>query len=109
MERRRFIEVIAYGLLAAPVAAEAKQAGAVARIGVLGDTSPPVETRGSGIAAFRHGLSDLGYVEGRNVTVEYLWAKGNREWLPDLATGRQGAPRPRRCAARWTCASGWNK
>jgi putative tryptophan/tyrosine transport system substrate-binding protein len=85
MERRRFIEVIAGGLLASPLAAEAQQAGKVVRIGVLGDTSPPVESSYSGIAAFRQELRDLGYVEGPHVTIEYRWAEGQRERLPDLA------------------------
>jgi putative ABC transport system substrate-binding protein len=85
IERRRFIEVIAGGLLAAPLAAEAQQAGKVVRIGVLGDTSPPVETSYSGIAAFRQELRGLGYLEGSHVTIEYRWAEGQRERLPDLA------------------------
>ncbi len=85
MDRRRFVAGAGAVLLAAPLVADAQQAGKVARIGVLGDTSPPPES-GSVIAAFRQGLRDLGYVEGRNVTIEYLWADGNRERLPDLAT-----------------------
>jgi putative ABC transport system substrate-binding protein len=108
MNRRTSFCGLTLGALSAPLAADAEQARNVARIGVLGNTSPPPES-GSGIAAFRHGLRDLGYAEDRNVTIEYFWAEGNREQLPDLATGRQCAPRPRRCAARWTCASGWSR
>ncbi len=84
MDRRVFLAAAA-GIVAAPLGAEAQQAGKVAHIGVLGDTSPPVESRGSGHAAFRDGLRDLGYVEGRNVTIEYRWGEGERERLPELA------------------------
>jgi putative ABC transport system substrate-binding protein len=94
MNRRMFFCGLTLGALSAPLAADAEQARKIARTGVLGDTS---------------GLRDLGYVEGWNVTIEYLWAEGNLERLPDLATGRQCAPRPRRSTARWTCASGWSR
>ena len=83
--RRTFLAGTGAVLLAAPLAAEAQEAGKVARIGVLGDTSPPGETSYSGIAAFRRGLGDLGYLEGRHVTIEYRWAEGQRDRLPDLA------------------------
>jgi len=73
MDRRAFLAVAA-GIVAAPRASGAQQAGKVARIGILGDTSPPVDSPGSGDAAFRQGLRDLGHVEGRNVTMEYRWA-----------------------------------
>jgi ABC-type uncharacterized transport system substrate-binding protein len=82
MERRRFIEVIAGGLLAAPLAAEAQQAAKVARIGYLANhvaSSPHLPE------AFRQGLRDLGYVEGRNLVIEYRDATGKHERLPALA------------------------
>ncbi len=85
IERRRFLAGTGAVLLAAPLAAEAQHAGKVVRIGVLGDTSPPVETSYSGIDAFRQELRDLGYLEGPYVTIEYRWAEGNRERLPGLA------------------------
>src|SRR5712692_10612347 len=85
LERRAFIALISSGLLTAPRAAEAQQVGKVARIGVLGDTTPPVETSYSGIAAFLQGLRDLGYKDGRQVTIEYRWAEGQRDRLADLA------------------------
>jgi putative tryptophan/tyrosine transport system substrate-binding protein len=82
MERRAFISGITFGLLAAPLAAEAQQAAKIARIGLLGNESvggPHL------LEAFRQGLRDLGYVEGRNVVIEYRWAEGKFERLPALA------------------------
>ena len=82
MERRRFIEVIAGGLLAVPLAAEAQQAGKVYRVGFLWD-SPAVWPHA--LEGFRQGLRDLGWVEGQNIVVEYRWAEGRFERLPGLA------------------------
>ena len=82
MERRRFIEVIAGGLLAAPLAAEAQQAAKVARIGYLAtDLAANLHLR----EAFLQGLRDLGYVEGRSLVIEYRNAEGKSERLPALA------------------------
>src|SRR5467141_1017252 len=82
MDRRSFIGTLAGGLLAAPLAAEAQDAAKIARIGWLSGnmaTSPQLPE------AFRQGLRDLGYVEGRNVVIEYRDAGGNFERLPALA------------------------
>ena len=80
MERRAFMGVLAGGLLAAPLTAEAQPAANVARIGWLGFGGPSSRTE-----AFLQGLRDLGYVEGRNVVVEYRSAEGKLEHLPTLA------------------------
>ena len=83
MPRRAFLAIIAGGLLAAPLAAEAQQAGKIIRIGYLSfnlATSPHLRE------AFRQGLRDLGYVEGRNLVIEYRSAEGKRERLPALVT-----------------------
>jgi len=80
--RRAFLGTLAGGLVAAPLAAEAQQAAKVARIGLLpvnSATNPHVSE------AFRLGLRDLGYVEGRNVVIEYRDAEGKLERLPALA------------------------
>jgi putative ABC transport system substrate-binding protein len=86
MERRRFIEVIAGGLLAAPLAAEAQQAGKVWRIGMLWFGSsledPPTRVR---FDAFQQGLREQGYMEGRNVAFELCYARGKYELFSDLA------------------------
>jgi putative ABC transport system substrate-binding protein len=84
MERRRFIEVIAGGLLAGPLAAEAQQAGKVARIGILdGGTSYPERQALWNI--FRQALREAGYVEGKNAAFEFRWGSGQVGTLPELA------------------------
>jgi putative ABC transport system substrate-binding protein len=85
MDRRAFIGRLALGLLAAPLAAEAQQAGKVWRIGFL-SPSVSADLRLQGLLqAFRQGLSELGYVEGRNVAMELRWAEGKYDRLPGLA------------------------
>ncbi len=84
MERRTFLAMIALGFLAAPLAAEAQQAGKVHRIGYL--LLPPLAEKPSAERqAFLQGLRELGYDEGHNVVIEYRSAAWNRELLPDLA------------------------
>ena len=81
--RRAFICTLAGGLLAAPRAAEAQQAGKVYRIGFLGGASQSGYV--AQIEALRLGLQDRGYVEGRNIAIEYRWAEGKYDRLPALA------------------------
>jgi putative ABC transport system substrate-binding protein len=75
--------VLALALLAAPLAAEGQQAGKVYRIGYL--TIPSRETAQGVANAFQLGLRDLGWIEGQNVVVDYRFAGGNYDRLPDLA------------------------
>src|SRR5215470_4103536 len=82
IDRRTFLAGTGAVLLAAPLAAEAQQAGKVARIGLLSLNLVPNRHLGE---AFRQGLRDLGYVEGRNVVIEYRDAEGKPERLPALA------------------------
>ena len=82
MNRRTFITTTALSLFAAPLAAEA-QAGKVYRIGFLGAAS--LSQYASQVDGMRLGLRELGYAEGRNVVIEYRWAGGQYERLPDLA------------------------
>jgi putative ABC transport system substrate-binding protein len=80
--RRVFVGSLAGGLLAAPLAVDAQQAGKIAKIGYLGvGTAPAYANR---IEALRAGLHDLGYVEGKNVVIEYRWAE-RADQLPKLA------------------------
>jgi putative ABC transport system substrate-binding protein len=80
MDRRRFLVTSLAGVLAAPLVAEAQQPGKVYRIGLLSPTS-----HGLGIEGFHEGLRALGYVEVRNVVVEYRSAEGRFDRLPALA------------------------
>ena len=80
VQRRQFL-IAAGGLLAAPFAAEAQRAAKVARIGYL---STNLASSPHHHAAFRQGLRDLGYVEGRNVLIEYRDAEGKVERHPAL-------------------------
>ena len=83
MDRRRFIGTVASGLVAAPLAAGAQQAARVARIGFLSPNAASVNPRL--FEAFRQGLRDLGYVEGRNVQIEFRSAEAKPEQLHILA------------------------
>ena len=82
MNRRAFISGITLGLLAAPLAAEAQQAGKIYRIGFL---LPSTSADPSILDAFREGLRELGYVEGRNIAIASRWAEGKYDRLPGLA------------------------
>ena len=82
MRRREFIKLIASSATAWPVVARAQQS-TMPRVGFLGGTSP--EVYADRLRAFRQGVKEMGYVEGRNVEVEYLWAEGHNEQLQALA------------------------
>jgi len=79
MNRRAFLSILSGGLLAAPLAVEAQQAGKVPRIGVL--SSAP----GATWDGFRQGLRELGYSEGRTILIEWRWTEGKAERAPELA------------------------
>jgi putative ABC transport system substrate-binding protein len=80
--RRTFLAGTGAMLLAAPLAAEAQQAAKVARIGYL---SAALAANPHALEPFLQGLRDLGYVEGRNIVIEYRDAEGKLERLPALA------------------------
>ena len=83
MKRRKFIALLG-GAAAWPLAASSQQAKTtVPRIGWL-VTGSPTSYRLS-LAAFRDGLKTLGYVEGKNIRIEYRWAEGNVARLAELA------------------------
>jgi putative tryptophan/tyrosine transport system substrate-binding protein len=83
LDRRSFVALIAGGLLAAPLAAEAQKTGKVYRVGFLEVVAATSNT--TNLAAFRQGLRELGYVEGQNFVIEYRSADGRAERFPDLA------------------------
>jgi putative ABC transport system substrate-binding protein len=84
VDRRRFLGTVAGGLLTAPLAAEAQPAGTVYRIGFLGNSTEALEA--DLVGPFREGLRERGYVEGRDLTIEYRWAEGAYERFPALIT-----------------------
>ena len=83
MTRREFITLIGGAAAAWPLAARAQQATRLPRIGWL-VTGSPASYRFS-LAAFRDGLKTLNYIEGQNISIEYRWAEGKIERLPELA------------------------
>jgi putative ABC transport system substrate-binding protein len=83
MKRRRTLGAM-LALLAAPLAAFAQQpSGKPRRIGFLGSGSASAVSKP--LQALREGLRELGYVEGRNLAIEYRWGEGKFERLPGLA------------------------
>src|SRR5206468_13008526 len=85
MKRRAFI---ASGLLAVPLVARAQQVGKVYRIGVL--EAVPATQNAANLDALRKGLRGLGYVEERNLVIEYRSADGRADRFPDLAADLVG-------------------
>jgi putative tryptophan/tyrosine transport system substrate-binding protein len=81
MHRRQFISLVGGSVALLPRVVRAQHAMPV--IGFLGSETPALWT--DRVAAFRQGLSETGYVEGRNVAIEYRWAEGHNERLPALA------------------------
>src|ERR1700730_1844052 len=82
MKRRTFMTMLTGGIVVVPFAAEAQQATKAVRIGYLAANlaaSPHLQE------AFLQGLRDLGYVEGRNLVIEYRSAEGKLEQFPALA------------------------
>jgi putative tryptophan/tyrosine transport system substrate-binding protein len=82
MRRREFITALGSTAIAWPIAARAQQ-GAMPVIGLL--TPVSANAFSDQVEAFRRGLAEIGYIEGRNVTMEYRWADGEYNRLPALA------------------------
>jgi len=85
VERRAFLRTLAGGLFSAPLVARAQQGDRIYRIGILGNV--PLSDPGSARlwGAFVNSLRDLGYVPGRNSSIEFLSSDGKYERLPALA------------------------
>src|SRR3954464_15969097 len=100
------VSAIVFMLILTGAGADAQQLQKLRRIGVLGATSPA--TIVSRLDAFRQGLRELGYVEGKNIVIEYRYADGKLDRVPSLAaemvrvnvevilTGGSAATRPAR-------------
>src|SRR5258707_7354294 len=82
MRRREFITLISGAAAAWPLAVRAQQP-AMPMIGILYPGSP--EATAKYIASLRKGLAEAGYVEGRNIAIEYRWGHGDSGRLPELA------------------------
>jgi putative ABC transport system substrate-binding protein len=83
MERRTFMTLVSGGLLAVPLTAQAQQAGKVFQVGFLGTATPSLMS--AWLTAFREGLRERGYVEGKNISMQYRWGEGKPERFPGLA------------------------
>jgi putative ABC transport system substrate-binding protein len=86
MNRRDAARALLVGPLAigaTPLVGLAQQTGKVYRIGYL--STPTRDSVGRGVDAFVRKLRELGWIEGQNLTIEYRWAEGNVERLPELA------------------------
>ena len=92
MDRRALLASAGGALLASPLAALAQQPGKVPRIGLL--NVPSASRSENDVEALRAGLRDLGYVEGRNIVIEFRWAEGStigsptwrRSWFVSRST-----------------------
>ena len=82
MKRREFITLLGSAAAMWPLAARAQQPEHIRRIGYLGSDSASKTV--VMVDALRTGLHDLGYVEGKNIVIEFRWAEGNYDRLPDL-------------------------
>jgi len=84
IERRRFVGDIAASIFALPLVARGQQPGKVYRIGIL--EAIPAEQNAANLDALREGLGERGYVEGRNLIIEYRSADGRADRFPELAS-----------------------
>ena len=85
MNRRELLVMLSGGALATPLGALAQQPGKIWRVGYLGSANRPDSITTEYFGAFVQGLRELGYVEGRNLSMEWRFAEGNLDRLPALA------------------------
>ena len=84
MRRRDFIKATVGAVIAWPLAARAQQQHPMPVVAFLKSTTP--DDSAHLVRAFRQGLSEAGFAEGRNVTIEYRWAENQLDRLPELVT-----------------------
>src|SRR5215470_6221368 len=83
MRRREFITLLSGAATAWPLATRAQQSGKLPTIGFLVPGTP--SSYGQWVAAFVQRLRELGWIEGRTVTIEVRWAEGRSERFPEIA------------------------
>jgi putative ABC transport system substrate-binding protein len=83
MTNRRQFTTLVCGAAAWPLVARAQHGGKLATVGLLGSGTAAAQSQWT--AAFMQRMRELGWVEGRNLTIEYRWAEGQTERLPELA------------------------
>jgi putative ABC transport system substrate-binding protein len=84
MRRREFITLVVGGAALASGPAHGQTSGPPRRVGFLGNSTAELEA--NLVAPFRQALRELGYVEGRDIVIEYRWAEGDYERFPALVT-----------------------
>src|SRR4051812_10088118 len=82
LRRREFITLVGSAAASWPLAARAQPPGKIPRLGVLLYSNPQADPQ---IESFRRGLRDLGYIDGQDLAIEYRYAEGRPEKLPELA------------------------
>jgi putative ABC transport system substrate-binding protein len=82
--RRKVLLAIATTLLAMPLAGETQNARKIYRVGYLGNSSASLEP--DLVEAFRQGMRDRGYIEGKNLVIEFRWAEGRYHRFASLVT-----------------------
>jgi len=87
MTRRRLLEVAIASVVAAPIAARAQPAAKSARVAYVAPTQGPTDVT----AVFRQTLADAGYIEGRNLVIEYRWMAGREAEYPAVFAALRGA------------------
>jgi putative ABC transport system substrate-binding protein len=83
VRRRKFIILVGSAAVGLPLAARAQPAGKLPIIGYLGQNTQ--STQSQWVAAFERRLRELGWIDGRNVAIEYRWAEGRRERYAEIA------------------------
>jgi len=82
MQRIGLAVVLILSLILVAIAAEAQQTGNVPRIAFLSTTFPE---KSPTTDAFRQSLRDLGYIEGKNIAIDWRWGRGSTERFPEFA------------------------
>jgi putative ABC transport system substrate-binding protein len=92
MDRRKFVTLVAGTCLLGPLTVRSQQADEVSRIGLLFPWDAPTPRSREGMEALLSGLSDLGWVEGKNIKIETRWAGVNPQRQRELASELKALP-----------------